>query len=222
MTGLYTPELEAAARHVAAAFNEAGVRWAIGGSALLRRIGFPETPNDLDVMVALSDADAAHEALQKLGVWERGEPKPPFASRCFCRYTIGGITVETIAGFRIEHAGGMFELPFESDEDTVTELPWYAHEPDVIELRCSTDKASVVGPTPVAGTPATVPYSLPEHWWLSYRLMPSASKQEKAKRLYRLLLACGITRPDRFRRLLQQPLPPEVRMEAERLLLADL
>ncbi|WP_156157948.1 hypothetical protein [Gordoniibacillus kamchatkensis] len=65
------------------ALNRAGVAWAAGGSVLLREYGLAAEPNDLDILVALPDAAASHEALRRLGQWERGAAKAPFRTAHF-------------------------------------------------------------------------------------------------------------------------------------------
>jgi hypothetical protein len=163
------------------ALQRRGVVWAVGGSVLLRERGLDvATPNDLDILVPFPEAEASHEALRELGEWERGEPKAPFCTRHFYRYRIGAHDVEVLAGFRVEHAAGMFELPFSDD-------------------------AIAIGTGP-----EMLPFSLLEDWWLLYSLMPSAAKRAKAEKIKRHLVETGSIRTDRLAALMNGGLPADI------------
>ncbi|MFC0212537.1 hypothetical protein ACFFK0_08685 [Paenibacillus chartarius] len=174
---------------VVRALQQAGVTWAVGGSALLERLSLLDgdvRPGDLDIVVALPDTDRALAALSALGTCEKGEPKPPFMTRYYYRFRIDGCDVDMLAGFRVEHEAGVFELPFDESAVEVTE---------------------------------GLPLGMAADWWLLYSLMPSPSRQAKAGKLYRLMeIEPQHFNSHRLRALMEQPWPERLRSQALRLL----
>jgi hypothetical protein len=173
-------KLLSALETIVKALNETPICWAVGGSFLLQQSGFPAEPKDLDLLVDEEDAASSHKFLSRLGSFKQGQPKAPFCTRHFYTYTIHGVQVDVISGFRIEHEEGIFRFPF-----------------DIQSISHKRQLHSGI----------EIPFSALEDWFVLYSLMPSSSKQAKAKQIKQHLLANPTEHPELLRRLLQNSLP---------------
>jgi predicted nucleotidyltransferase len=68
-------EIEHALKRAAAALNQAGVKFLLGGSLASWARGGPETRHDLDLMIKPEDADRALEALAEAGMRPERPPE---------------------------------------------------------------------------------------------------------------------------------------------------
>ena len=162
--------------------NRTGVRWGLGGSAMLSFYGLADQPQDLDLMVAEEDADAAVQALNHLGVLAELAPKPPFCSRRFLRQKSAstGIETDVIATFRIKHGDGVYE---------------YALKP-----------YSVTRVEPAGDT--VIPLTAPEDWFVLYLLM---GREDRADRIGVFLRQGGMAHPELLQEALQREVPEAIR-----------
>lgn len=127
----------------ASRLNRKGILWGLGGSGLLHVYGLEAEPRDLDLLIRTEHMEAAVSELHPLGVLAELQPKPPFCSRRFVQIQTGGVEADLIAGFRIHHEAGLYELPLE------------AH--------------SIAGTARIGGE--AVPLTAPEDWYVLYLLM---------------------------------------------------
>ncbi|MEH7224665.1 hypothetical protein V7112_12725 [Bacillus sp. JJ1566] len=104
-------------REFAAAIGDRKIVWGVGGSLLLSVHGLVQHPNDIDLLVKEEDAVDLNEILAGLGTPIEAESKLPFKTSHFAKFNVGGIQVDSMGGFAIEHNEGVFRLPF--DEDSV-------------------------------------------------------------------------------------------------------
>lgn len=129
---------------VGKALNEAGIRWAVGGSVLLQANGFPVEPNDLDVIFEKNDAEKAVRLLETAGARRASDPSYHYQSYSFTELMVGSVEVDLMAGLTIIKDRVHYVYPF----DASTPL-------DVLTI----------------GT-TTVPFMSLEDWLVLYALMP--------------------------------------------------
>jgi hypothetical protein len=129
---------------VGKALNEAGVRWAVGGSVLLQANGFPVEPNDLDVIFEKNDAEKAVRLLESVGARRASDPSYHYQSYSFTELMVGSVEVDLMAGLTVIKDRVHYEYPFDASTP--------------LDLR-------VVGSV-------TVPFMTLEDWLVLYDLMP--------------------------------------------------
>ncbi|WP_281883739.1 hypothetical protein [Paenibacillus sp. YYML68] len=222
---------------IAEQLSSHGLEVGLGGSSMLAAHGLAEQPRDLDLLVALPDADAAHELLQQLGRSERLEPKEPYCSRFFVLYTIGRVEVDLIGGFGIRHDAGIYRLDWRRrSDDAVLQLATDANHSDdtalqlatdvshsdnaALELAVDTDRSVVpsLQLTAQPGRSVSVTLTPLEDWYVLYLLLPGQGAAGKAARIERYWREQRGLRPDVLRAALHRELPPHVRQQLEQLL----
>lgn len=95
-------------KKVGKALKTAGVRFCVGGSAMLYRNGLAEQFNDIDLVVELCDADKAEAVLLGLGQKEEAKSSPPFATDVFRCFLVDGVGVDMMAGLKIRCGGQIY------------------------------------------------------------------------------------------------------------------
>jgi hypothetical protein len=175
-------------RKIGRALDGEGVLWAVGASLLLAQHGLADDPRDIDILVAVGDADRAERALDALGRAVPVEPSGRYATRRFRRFCGDGVDVDMLAGFAIVHDRGRYEYPF--DALSVGERRW------------------------IGG--ARIPLAALEDWFVAYQLIPE--KAEKAARIEAHFAREGVKSPRLLERALGQSLPASVRKRIEALL----
>jgi len=170
------------------ALNDAGVLWCVGGSMLLSQYGLAEHPNDLDLLVRAEDWDKAAELLGAMGETLPCPRSGIYATERFMKLQIGGVGVDLMAGFAINHPEGRYEYAFDGD--------------------------SVASRREIGGV--SIPFAALEDWYVAYQLIPG--KGEKAARIGEYLRSNGLRRPHLLERALQGSLPETVRAGASALL----
>jgi len=153
------------------ALQQAGVLFAVGGSAMLYRNGLSENFNDIDLVVAKKDAQKADDVLSTLGPRAEMRPSGVFETAIFRSYEVDGIGVDVMAGLAIRHGEGVYHYVF--------------------------DEASICGFWPVYGK--TLPLCALEDWCVLYHLMPG--KEEKAERIKAHFMAYGVRHPAMLKRM---------------------
>ena len=129
---------------VGKALKTAGVRFCIGGSAMLFRNGLVEQFNDIDLLVEPADADKAEAVLLCLGRQEDAKSSTAFATDIFRSYFVDGVGVDMMAGLKIRCGEQL-----------------YSHQ---------LTEASYADRWPVWGE--ILPFSALEEWCVLYHLMP--------------------------------------------------
>ena len=106
---------------IAKALNAQNITWAVGASLLLYFKGIAGEFHDIDLMVALADADKAEKALMGLGDKAPKRPHGPYATQCFMEFVVDGVEVDVMAGFTILNRGKAYSFPLarESLQDFV-------------------------------------------------------------------------------------------------------
>ena len=98
---------------IAEALNDAGVLWCVGGSLLLNQYGLAEHPHDIDLLVALPDAEKAAALLGAMGETVPCELSPTYSTEFFREFRVDGCGVDLMAGFRLNHPSGFYEYAFD-------------------------------------------------------------------------------------------------------------
>ena len=173
---------------IARALNDSGVLWCVGASLLLHQVGLAENPHDIDLLVALPDAEKATDILGGMGEVLPCGGSTTYSTEFFRRFRVDGCDVDLMAGFRLNHASGSYEYPLGS--------------------------ASVAFRREVEGIP--VPFAALEDWYVVYHLIPG--KEHKALRIEEYFRHCGIEHPRLLERALEGCLPNSVRQRINALL----
>ncbi|MGF7034478.1 hypothetical protein J2T17_005429 [Paenibacillus mucilaginosus] len=178
------PQQLEALRAAARVLDPAGIPWGLGGSALLYVRGLTgRFPNDLDLLIAEDQAPRAFELLSALGPSELRAPEEPYCTLHFRRFTLGRSSADLIAGFGIRHSAGVYRLLWRHGE-ALPRLPLY-------------------------GTPAGIPLTSLEDWYVLYLLLPG--RADKAALIEAHWRDGGPLLKDRLSETLGGPLPPAVR-----------
>ncbi len=162
---------------VGKALEAAGVLFGVGGSAMLYRNHLAEDFNDIDLVVAVEDADKADAVLLSLGIGGEERSSGVFETDIFRSYEVNGVGVDTMAGLAMRHGEGIYRYAFRED--------------------------SVCDTWPVYGT--MLPFCALEDWCVLYHLMPG--KENKAKRIKAHFEAHGVGHPDMLARMLANGAP---------------
>jgi hypothetical protein len=173
---------------IAGALNGSGILWCVGASVLLHQYGLAEHPHDIDLLVALPDAERAAGILGAMGEEVPCGASVTYSTEFFRRFCVDGCDVDLMAGFRVNHPSGCYEYRF--------------------------DGASVASVREVGGVP--VPFAALEDWCVVYQLIPD--KEYKALRIEEYLRQNGIENPGLLARALEGCLPDAVQRRISALL----
>lgn len=202
---------------IAGALNESGVLWCIGASLLLHQYGLAEHPHDIDLLVALPDAERAAGILGAMGEAFPCGQSSTYSTEFFRRFRIDGCDVDLMAGFRVNHSSGCYEYAFDAASVASTR--------ELSDLTIPFDAGSVAPTRVIGGTPipfdaasvasthdfraVLIPFAALEDWYVVYQLIPG--KEHKALRIEEYLLQQGIENPHLLARALEGSLPESIR-----------
>ncbi|WP_214745926.1 MULTISPECIES: hypothetical protein [unclassified Exiguobacterium] len=97
---------------VVACLQQERIHFGIGGSLLLAQHGLPVTPLDIDLVVALADAERAVLLLSEMGTVLEQDETSLYATEVFQEFIIEGIDIDLMSGLQIRHGEGVFVYPF--------------------------------------------------------------------------------------------------------------
>lgn len=137
-------------KKIALQFEKAHITWALGGSMMLYFKGIVPVFQDIDLMVADTDAQTAQSILCSMGQMQPQNPNPKFRSKAFMEFVIDAVDVDVIAGFAIVNG------------DSVVD--------------CSLQKEQIVERMPLGE--ACIPLQSPALWCRYYRLMDRTEKAQ--------------------------------------------
>jgi hypothetical protein len=160
------------------ALNCAGLLWGVGASSMLYRHGIVNIPNDIDILVAEKDIKEAESILSRLGQKQEQKHSSIYATGYFYEYTISGVDVDVMSGYKIKLPKGTYSYIF--------------------------DKESIPDAFCIEGI--DIPFTTPEDWYVLYQLMPG--REEKAKLVEDLLKTKGIKYPALLQRMITQENTP--------------
>lgn len=167
-------------KQVGSALNENNIRWGIGGSVLLFAHGIVDFPRDIDILVHRDDSKKAANILSKFGKLKEPTPSDTCISDEFYEFNIGGVEVEIISGFSINHKQGTYKYIF-SKKSTPEKL-----DLDHIEI----------------------PLMSLEDWYVIYLVLPG--REEKVSLIERFLSSRGLKYPHHLTRQFDFNLPDKV------------
>ena len=191
---------------IAGALNDSGVLWCVGASLLLYQVGLAENPHDIDLLVALPDAEKAADILGGMGEALPCGGSTTYSTEFFRRFRVDGCDVDLMAGFRLNHASGSYEVPLDSASVA------FRREVGSTQVPFSTDSFASI--RTVEGT--SIPFAALEDWYVVYQLIPG--KEHKALRIEEYFLQNGIEHPRLLERALNGCLPDAVRQRISTLL----
>lgn len=93
------------------------IQFGVGGSLLLAQHGLPVVPRDIDLVVALADAERAVQLLADMGTVVEQDKTSLYATEVFQEFMIEGIDIDLMSGLQIRHGEGVFIYPF--DEQSI-------------------------------------------------------------------------------------------------------
>lgn len=137
-------------KKIALQFEKAHITWALGGSMMLYFKGIVPVFQDIDLMVADTDAQTAQSILCSMGQMQPQPPNPKFRSKAFMEFVIDSVDVDVIAGFAIVSG------------DSVVD--------------CSLQKEQIAERMPLGE--ACIPLQSPALWCRYYRLMDRNEKAQ--------------------------------------------
>ena len=182
-------EKRRALRDLARLLGGQNVKWALGASALLVLHGIVDHCNDFDLMVAPGDIKAVDELLGETGVCAARPRREPFLTEHFYEYRFQNVDIDVMVGFAVRLSDGR-------------------------AFRYDFDRDAIAGYMDFEG--AQVPLMHLEDWYALYGAMPG--REHRTRAIYQYLSTHGVARPERLRRALSQPLPPEIVAGARALL----
>lgn len=109
--------LEQVLEKVVACLQHEQIQFGVGGSLLLHHHGLPITPRDIDLVVALADAERAVLLLSEMGTVVEQDETSLYATEVFQEFMIEGIDLDLMSGLQIRHGEGVFVYPF--DEQSI-------------------------------------------------------------------------------------------------------
>jgi len=168
--------------------NNSNIVWGVGASILLNQFGLIEKTNDIDIFVDIKDIERVDEILKSIGEKKKRKKTSTYSTKYFYEYTVGGIDVDVMAGFAVNHNNGVFEYIFDYNA--------------ISEFRL------------INGV--NIPFTSLEDWYVIYQLIPN--RETKVNMIQKYLLLNGINKPFLLERALEGNLPIEVRKKIENIL----
>jgi len=110
--------------YIVKALQREQIHFGIGGSLLLAHHGLSVTPRDIDLVVALEDAERAVQVLSEMGTVVEQDETSLYATQVFQEFIIKGIDVDLMSGLQIRHDEGIFVYPFAEQTINETGLPF--------------------------------------------------------------------------------------------------
>ncbi|QZY85418.1 hypothetical protein [Exiguobacterium acetylicum] len=118
--------LEQVLEKVVACLQQERIQFGIGGSLLLHHHGLPVTPRDIDLVVALADAERAVLLLSEMGTVVEQDETSLYATEVFQEFMIEGIDLDLMSGLQVRHDEGVFVYPFAEQSIDSVGLPFMA------------------------------------------------------------------------------------------------
>lgn len=113
---------QTALRIIHKTFRDAGVFYALGGSAMLCLRGIASEAHDLDLFVMIEDAPRAAALLCSIGEQINLPLKPEYRTAHFSHYHVNGVDVDLMADFAVSIRWGTVDYP--SSVLVAEELPF--------------------------------------------------------------------------------------------------
>lgn len=160
--------------------NNREITWGIAGSLLLYFHNIVNNPNDIDIIVAEDDAVQINKVISTLGEEKKGVPLKTLSNKFFSKYCVDYVDIDIMGGFAIQHAKGIYKLPFNEE--------------------------SIVEHNRINGI--DIPLCSLEDWFVLYLLIPN--REDKVTMIEEYFNANGIDHPIILEKAIQQRLPDVV------------
>ncbi len=98
--------------------NDSKIRYAIGGSMMLKLRLFDVVPKDIDIMVNESDFQHVVDLFQSVAEQVSKPSLIPFKTKYFTTLLLEDISIDIMAGFAYEHSEGIYYAIFDSKSVT--------------------------------------------------------------------------------------------------------
>lgn len=160
--------------------NRAGLLWGVGASAMLHQYGLAESPNDIDIIVAEKDIEAADKILSLLGSRQEINKSDFYATDNFYEYHLPLMDVDVMCGYKI----------------ILPDKRIYSYLFDAESI-----------PTSVRIENEQIPFTTLEDWYVLYQLMPN--RETKARIVEDFLKENGVKHPLLLQRMLNNEATPD-------------
>ena len=114
-------DIEVALLKLAKVLNFHKIKWAVGGSLLLKYFKIVEKANDIDILVSEKDYELTLKALadfQRVSV----NSKSGFSSMYFEKFYIDKVGIDVMFGLTINNGHSVYHYPFEEESPVEIEL----------------------------------------------------------------------------------------------------
>ena len=118
--------LEQVLEKVVECLQQERIHFGIGGSLLLAQHGLPVVPRDIDLVVALADAERAVLLLSEMGTVLEQDETSLYTTEVFEEFIIEGIDIDLMSGLQVRHDEGIFVYPFAEQSIDSAGLPFMA------------------------------------------------------------------------------------------------
>lgn len=95
-------------KKIAKAFNQASIKWCLGGSLVLYYFDQIEEVHDIDIIVDEKDYEKARSILISVGEARPTPTSDIFLTTHFSKYLVNGVKIDLIAGFKIQSSSGIY------------------------------------------------------------------------------------------------------------------
>lgn len=106
---------------IAKELNKEQITWAIGASVLLNFYKLVDDPNDIDIIVKISDIEKTNRTLKKIGYKKSSEKSGFYSTKYFYEYEINKIDIDVMAGFVINYDRNKQYL-YEFNQESITKV----------------------------------------------------------------------------------------------------
>lgn len=106
---------------IAKELNKEQITWAIGASVLLNFYKLVDDPNDIDIIVKISDIEKTNRTLKKIGYKKTSEKSDFYSTKYFYEYEINKIDIDVMAGFVINYDRNKQYL-YEFNQESITKV----------------------------------------------------------------------------------------------------
>lgn len=101
--------------------NQRQIRYALGGSWMLKEYGLPTEPKDIDLFIHMSDLNKCLDLIEPYQLEKANNPDSLFKSEYFTTLQFESMSIDIIGGFAYLHDQGLYKAYFD-DMSIVSEF----------------------------------------------------------------------------------------------------
>jgi GrpB-like predicted nucleotidyltransferase (UPF0157 family) len=102
-------------KRIADQFNQTGIVWAVGGSAMLYFFEIVDRFDDVDIQVKESDYEVAKKILEQLGTHKIIPQSFRFKTKQFTKFVVSGVVIDLMGGLKVRKNKVWHEISFADD-----------------------------------------------------------------------------------------------------------